>query len=83
LERDGWLSKAIPCCFTGLVSNGEDGSSMSHLVNIDGFIGNGESGAGETRKEFNELHSNTLGKGIFGIDFIEDGLQDVFRDFIH
>lgn len=46
LERDGRLSIAIPCCFTGLVRNGEDSSSMSHLVNIDGFISNGKCSAG-------------------------------------
>jgi hypothetical protein len=83
LERDGWLSKTVSGCFTGLVSDGEDGSSMSHLVDIDGFLGNGKCGAGKTREKFNEFHSNSLGKGVFAIDFIEDGLQDVFRGFVH
>ena len=80
LERDGWLSEAVPCCFTGLVSDGEDGPSMSHLVDIDGFPGDGECGAGETREEFDQFHPDALGKGVFAIDLIEDGLQDVFLE---
>jgi hypothetical protein len=24
-----------------------------------------------------------LGKGVFTINLVEDGLQDVFRDFVH
>jgi hypothetical protein len=83
LERNGWFSKAVPCCFTGLVGDGEDGSSMSHLVNINGFLSNGESGAGETREEFNEFHPNAFGKSVFAIDFFGNGLQDVFWGFIH
>jgi hypothetical protein len=83
LERDGWLSKAVSRCFTGLVSDGKDSSSMSHLVDIDGFLSNGKSGTGETREEFNQFHSYPLGESVFAIDFIEDGLQDVFRGFIH
>jgi hypothetical protein len=53
------------------------------LVDIDGFIGNEECGAGETREEFNQFHSNPLGKGIFAIDLIEDDPQDIFRGFAH
>jgi hypothetical protein len=83
LEGNGWLSKAVSRCFTGLVSNGEDGPTMSHLVDIDGFPSNGKSGAGETREEFNQFHSYPLGESVFAIDFIEDGLQDVFRGFFH
>jgi hypothetical protein len=83
LERNGRLSKAISCCFTSLVSDGEDGPSMSHLVNIDGFLGNGKSRAGETREEFNEFHPDAPGKGVFVIDFFGNCLQHVFRGFVH
>jgi hypothetical protein len=83
LERNGRFSEAVPCCFTGLVSDGEDGSSMSHLVDIDGFPGDGECGAGETRKEFNQFHPDALGKGVFTVYLIEDGLQGVFRSVVH
>jgi hypothetical protein len=83
LERDRWFSKAIPCCFTGLVSDRKDSSTMSHLVDIDGFLGNRKCGSGETWLEFNQFHPNSPGKGVFTIDFIEDGLQDVFCGFLH
>ena len=83
LEGDGRLSKAISCCFASLISDGENGPSMSHLVDIDGFLGNGKRGSGETREEFNEFHSDALGEGVFAIHFFGNGFQDVFRNFIH
>jgi hypothetical protein len=83
LERNGRLSEAISGCFTSLVSDREDGSSMSHPVDIDGFLGNGKSRAGETREEFNEFHPDGPGKGVFVIDFFGNCLQDVLRGFIH
>ena len=83
LEGDGRLSKAISCCFASLVSDGENGPSMSHLVDIDGFLGNGKTRAGDTREEFNEFHPDGPGKGVFVIDFFGNCLQDVLRGFIH
>jgi hypothetical protein len=56
---------------------------MSHPVDIDRFPGNGESGAGEAREEFHQFYPNALGKGVFVVDFIEDGLQLVFWYLVH
>jgi hypothetical protein len=56
---------------------------MSHLVDIDRFPSNGESGTGKTWLQFNQLQADALGKGIFVIDLIEDGLQLVLWDLVH
>jgi hypothetical protein len=56
---------------------------VSHLVDIDRFLSNGESGTGKTWVEVNQLHADALGKGVFAVDLIEDGLQLFLWDLVH
>jgi hypothetical protein len=83
LKRNRWFAKAISCGFTSLVSDGEDSGSMGHLIDIDSFVSNGKSGAGETREKFDEFHPDSLGEGIFATHFFENDVEDIFRVFIH